>query len=446
MRDLFLFAALAVLVVKVLREPYIGALAWVVFGVMNPHRLAWGAAFNFPFALTIALLTLTGMILTRQWGTWKGGSATAVLILLLLWCCITTVFAVVPNEAADYLVRVTKIVFMTAVLLLLLNTKRHVLLLVWALALSLGFYGIKGGVFVLATGGNFHVNGPDGSVMEGNNSLAVGLVMIIPLLVFLHQQVVSKWIRLALLFAIAMCAMSVLGSYSRGALLAVLAMGLMLWVRGKQKILIAIGAVAFVLIAIPAMPEQWTARMNTIETYEEDVSAQGRLIGWETAYNIAKDRFPVGGGFEWQAPAQSARYSPDPTLVIVPHSIYFEVLGTQGFIGLGLYLLFWLLVWLQCSSLRRVSRGRSDLAWAFSLGSMVQVGLVGFAVGGAFLNLAFWDLPYYLFSAVATAGYVVNQQLATASHSEVQGRLATDGVKIIEQGIASDNANGRQAQ
>jgi O-antigen ligase len=102
--------------------------------------------------------------------------------------------------------------------------------------------------------------------MEGNNSLGVGLVMVIPLLYFLHREVASRWVRSALIFAIAMCAVSVLGTYSRGALLAAAAMGLALWIRARQKMLIAIGAIAFVLVAVPLMPERWTARMNTIET------------------------------------------------------------------------------------------------------------------------------------------------------------------------------------
>jgi len=100
--------------------------------------------------------------------------------------------------------------------------------------------------------------------------------------------------------------------------------------------------------------------------------------------------------------------------VMVPHSIYFEVLGTQGFIGLGLYLLFWCLVWWQCGWLRTRAKGVEELQWAHTLGSMVQVGMIGYAVGGAFLNIAFWEFPFYLFAAVATARHAVMKQFSTA--------------------------------
>lgn len=412
LRDLFLFGVLAILVPAILVHPYIGALAWVVFGVMNPHRLAWGAAHDFGFSFVIAILTLVGLAFTREHRKVKGGAPGGVLIAFIVWICITAFFSFNPVEAFDYWERVMKIFVMTGVLLLLLHTPRHVELLVWTMAVSLGYYGTKGGIFTIVTGGNSRVYGPDGSVVEENNALAVGLVIVIPLMVHLYQQYRNKWLRLGLAGAAALSAVAVLGSWSRGALLAVFAMGCVLWYRSPHKVVISIAALLFTLMAIPAMPEGWTNRMHTIETYEADSSAMGRLIAWETAFNVAKDRFPVGGGFEWQSRATSARYSPNPSVELVAHSIYFQVLGSQGFIGLAFFLLFWALTWRQCGWIRRKTRHHPDLRWAFSLASMTQVSLAGYAVGGAFLDLAFWDLPYYLFAAIAVTQYAVREELA----------------------------------
>jgi probable O-glycosylation ligase (exosortase A-associated) len=303
---------------------------------------------------------------------------------------------------------------MTWVILYVMHTRRHVDLLIWTLVAAIGFYSVKGGLFTLATGGSYHVNGPPGGVIEGNNSLAVGIVATIPLMYYLLTQASQHWLKQCLVGAIALSSVSVLGSQSRGAFLALIAMAAVLWWRGKNKVLLAIGAAVFVTVAIPFMPATWTDRMNTIETYDEDASAMGRFIGWQTAYNIAVAKFPIAGGFEWQGPQASALYSPEPTVVIVPHSMYFEVLGTQGFIGLALYLLFWLLVWRQCSWLRRVGKDDPRFAWAHSLGSMVQVAIAGYAVGGAFLNLAFWEFCFYLFAGVAVAKYVVQTELRKA--------------------------------
>jgi putative inorganic carbon (hco3(-)) transporter len=409
LRDIFLFAVIAILVLRIPARPYIGALAWVVFSLMNPQRLTWGPAYDFPFSLVIALATLVGMLITKDHRQIKGGAPLALLFVFFAWTCVTTVFALEPQTAVEYLIRVSKIYFMTVVLLMLLHTRRHVDQLVWCMVLSMGFFGVKGGIFTIATGAQHIVNGPPDSMVAGRNALAVALIVVIPLMVYLHQTSTSRWIRRGLIGAIALCAISVLGSYSRGGMVAIAAMAALLWLRGKNKATIFVAIMLAGLVALPLMPEQWT--------YDEDASAVGRLVGWETAYNIAKDRFPVAGGFEWQSKETSARYSPVPSLVIVAHSIYFQVLGSQGFVGLTIWLLFWVLVWRQCAWIRRKCRGRPEEQWAHTLASMVQVAMVGYLAGGAFLDLAFWDLPYYLFAVVVVTRHVLGTEIGAASSS-----------------------------
>ena len=432
-RDLVLFAALAGLVFTIPRRPFVGALAWVVFGVMYPHRLTWGPAYSFPFSQVIAILTLVGLLMTGQHRQPKGGAAAVVLLVLLAWSAFMQFHAFYPDAALIYLDRIAKVFLMTFVLLLLIHTREQVEALLWCLVVALGFYGIKGGVFVLLTGGNHMVMGPPDSPMEGNNSLGVGTVIIIPLMYYLLQVSKRRTVRLGLMAAMFLCSISVLGSYSRGAFLAVLAMGALLWLRGRHKLPVAIAAVVFATVVIPFMPDQWAARMGTIKTYEDDLSAMQRLWAWETAYNIAKDRFPVAGGFEYQSPATSARYSPNPEHVHVSHSIYFQLLGSLGFIGLGLFLTFWWLVWRQASRLRALGRGKPDLQWVQQLGSLVQVSLVGYFVGGAFLDLAFWDLPYYLYTAVVGARYVA--QHSTRGDRNTQTQSLPGGPARTDSGV-----------
>lgn len=406
-RDLFLFGVLTVLIFTVPRRPFIGVLAWALFGVMYPHRLTYGPAYNFPFSQAIAVLTLVGVLMTREHRQPKGGAAAAVLFAFLASSAFATLFAFNPAPALAYLDNVAKVFMMTFVMLLLMHKREQVEALLWCLVVAMGFYGTKGGLFTLLTGGNHMVMGPPDSPMEGNNSLGVGTVIIIPVMYYLWQVSKHRLVRAGLLIAMPLCAVSVLGSYSRGAFLAIFAMGTLLWWRGRHKLILAVGAAAFVWFAIPFMPDKWTDRMHTLQTYEGDLSAMQRLWAWETAYNIAKDRFPLGGGFEYQSLETSARYSPNPDYFHVAHSIYFQVLGSLGFIGLFIYLVFWWLVWRQAVWLRAHCRGRPELQWAFGLASIVQVSLAGYFVGGAFLDIAFWDLPYYLYAALAAVKYAV---------------------------------------
>ena len=137
-----------------------------------------------------------------------------------------------------------------------------------------------------------------------------------------------------------------------------------------------------------------------------------RLNAWGTMINIARDRPLVGAGYEVATKEIFDRYSPDRSFPPqVAHSIYFEALGAHGFIGLALYLLLLIFHWTQVGNLVRQTNGRPDLAWAHQYGLMMQVSIVGFAVGGAFLSLVNFDIPYYLIGATLVVRRLVDSQL-----------------------------------
>ncbi len=152
--------------------------------------------------------------------------------------------------------------------------------------------------------------------------------------------------------------------------------------------------------------------MDTINTYEDDGSVQGRFNAWGMAFNLAKDRPLVGAGFEVATPELFDRYAPDVTdLPRAAHSIYFQALGEHGFVGLGLYLLLGFLTWRTGVWIIRNTRGLNEYRWAFSMASMIQVSLIGYAVGGAFLSLLYFDVPYYLMIAMVATRCIVEKEL-----------------------------------
>ena len=201
--------------------------------------------------------------------------------------------------------------------------------------------------------------------------------------------------------AMLLCGVSVLGSHSRGAILAVSAMLAVLWWRGKNKLITAALILAVAFLALPMMPEEWWSRMSTIETHE-DQSAAGRLNAWAMAYNIAKSNL-LGGGFSIYNAAVYGRYAPDPSFVVSAHSVYFHMLGEHGFIGLFIYLCFGVATWRTCGWLRKHGKLHPQTEWCAQLGAMTQVSIVGFGVGGAFLSLTYYDLPYNMMVLVLVA-------------------------------------------
>jgi len=137
------------------------------------------------------------------------------------------------------------------------------------------------------------------------------------------------------------------------------------------------------------------------------------------AYNLAKDR-PIGGGFEIITPELFSLYAPNPTDLHAAHSIYFQVLGEHGFVGLGLYLLLGLLTWRTGSWIIRNTAKQQEYRWASDLATMIQVSLIGFSVGGTFLSLLYFDVPYYLMTAMVVTRVLVEKELKGKTSSTVK--------------------------
>ena len=402
MRDLFVTAVIFGLLPFIFRRPWIGILVWSWLAYMNPHRLAWGFAYDFPFSMVVGLVTIAAFLFSKEKKEMVWTRETGLLLIFVGWMLITTLFALYPQFAWEQWDKVWKIQLMIFLTVLLINDRYKLHWLVWVIALSLGFYGIKGGIFTIVNGGVFRVQGPGGTFIAGNNEMALALVMVIPLIRYLHLQAKRQWLRTGLATAMVLTGVAAIGSQSRGGLVALVAMGAFLWLKSRNKIVTGFYMVIAVAIMASVMPQEWYDRMNTIKNYQEDASALGRINAWHTAFNVAKDRI-TGGGFEMFQWSTFRQYAPDPDRVHDVHSIYFEQLGEQGFIGLGIFILLGLFTWLRAQQVIKTCKNDPERKWAADLAAMIQVSFVGYAAGGAFLGLSYFDLPYHLMIIVVLA-------------------------------------------
>lgn len=402
MRDLLLIVILLGTLPFAFKHTYVAVLLWTWVSIMNPHKLAYGFANDAPFALVAAVTALVSLIATKDKLKLPKETPVTVLILFVIWMTITTAASFYPDESFMQLKKVIKIQLMTLVALAALQERRHIELFIWVNVLSIGFYGLKGGIFTIMTGGSYRVWGPPGGFIEGNNEIAVALIMSIPFMNYLRLIVTHKWVKIGLTAMMVLTAIAALGTQSRGALLALVAMMAVLWVRSDKKMVMGVTLVMVGMLLLALMPSSWEERMHTIKEYEEDGSAMGRINAWWLAFNIANRRI-TGAGFEAYTPETFAAFAPNPADIHVAHSIYFSVLGEHGYIGLILFLLVWVHTLRVAGKIRTKTRNRKDLEWLFHLAGMSQVALVGYAVGGAFLSLAYFDLPYNIMVIVVVA-------------------------------------------
>jgi probable O-glycosylation ligase (exosortase A-associated) len=395
MRDILVTAIVFGVLPFIFKRPWVGILLWCWLGYMNPHRQTWGFAYDFPFAFICAIVTIAAFLFSKEKKEMVWTRETVLLLIFIGWMFITTVFAFYPDLAWIGWNKVWKIQLMVFLTAMIIKERKHLHWMIWVIALSLGYYGVKGGIFTIVHGGAYRVQGPAGTFFGGNNEMALVLAMLIPLIRYLHLQATQQWVRFGLASAMVLSGVAAIGSQSRGGLLAMAAMGLFLWFKSRKKFVTGIYMVIAVAIMASVMPQAWYDRMNTIETYQEDTSALGRINAWHTAFNVAKARI-TGGGFDTFQPPTFRQFAPNPWNVHDVHSIYFEVMGEQGFIGLGIFLLLALFTWLRANQVIRVCKKDPERKWAADLAAMIQVSLIGYGVGGAFLGLAYFDLTYHL--------------------------------------------------
>jgi putative inorganic carbon (hco3(-)) transporter len=287
MRDLAVAAIVFGLLPLCLLRPYIGVLLWTWLSLMNPHKLAWGFAFDFPFAYIVAIATLIGLVISRDPKRLPITPVTVAMAALIGWMCVTSFFALYPEQIGAPFTQAIKIQLMIFVTLMVLHYRRNLELLIWVSVASIAFYGIKGGIFTLTTGGGSIVYGPPGGFFFENNALAVTLIMIIPLMFYMYQHAgdvhryagtrIFKW---GLVVGAMLCAVAALGSHSRGGLLAIGAMFAFLWWRSRHKLLLLIPIAMVGIVALTYMPDAWWQRMTSIADYEGDTSAMGRINAW----------------------------------------------------------------------------------------------------------------------------------------------------------------------
>jgi probable O-glycosylation ligase (exosortase A-associated) len=247
-------------------------------------------------------------------------------------------------------------------------------------------------------------------MIADNNSLALALIVVLPLMNYLQATSRVPLARLACLATVGFAVLTIIGTYSRGALVALVAAGATYALRTRAALKFLAAGLVMAVALSSFLPASWSERMSTIQTYDEDVSFGGRVAAWTTSLNIATARPLTGGGFSAIERDPVARQFQSPGSLSVgraAHSIYFQVLGDTGFVGLALYLLMVAAAGLNTFLVLAATRGRPELDWANLLARMLQVSLVAMLVGGAALSMAYYDGFLVLLAVTASLRQVV---------------------------------------
>ena len=413
MRDIILTIIVFGFIPFIMIKPYVGVLVWTWLGFMSPQGLTFGFALEMPFSKIIGIATILAFLMYKDKVLPKSSMLLWLFLLYVFWSTVTTMFAIYPDDALLQWGEFMKVIAMMLITIFMTNNKERLHALLGVVVFCIAFYGFKGGIFTIKTMGALTVWGPLLSFMTDNNALGLALVMTMPLLWYLQGYTQNRWLKWLILLTMALTALAILGTQSRGAFLALVAMSTFLIMKSKAKFKAAFAVILLAPLLYTFMPQSWHERMDTIKNYEQDESAMMRINAWEYTINMANDHPITGGGYDAYTEELFSVYSERPNIEWTgPHSIYFETLGDHGWIGLTIFLLMGLTLYRSMSYVMKHADKYEDMHWARDLAGMIQVSTVGYAVAGAFLELAKFDLYYMLITMAVVMITLLKKRMA----------------------------------
>lgn len=427
MRDLLLVVFFFVAVYYTFKKPTAGVCAWIWIAMAAPSEWVFGFSQVLRLNLSIVIVTLLSYLVWKEKPEFKMTKIHFWVFFFCFWMLLSTIFNIRLDSAyawfkfTEFVKVVTLFLFVT----LVVRTKKDIDAFIWAIVLAIPAYAAMEGVkFILSAGGH-RIVGRAGILID-RNDLAVAINMCIPLIIYLRSQTKNVWLRHGLLALTALNVIAIVGTYSRGGFIGLMILGIAVWLSSKRKMIYAVLVICALPIVYGMAPQEWKERQSTIETAAtEDGSFIGRLWAWKIATLIAIDNPFTGGGFKattdpilWSVyAAQTPDFGPIYTPPIphhtspkAAHNIYFQVLASAGFVGLIIFLIMLARSYLTCIQISARAK-KAHLVWMHTLAKALTLSLIGYAITGLNVSLAYFELLYALLAILSVLTYKVSQEV-----------------------------------
>ncbi len=404
MRDALLLMVIVTGLTAALRYPFVGILVWAWFSLMTPHQMAFGV-FGLQLNLIIAAWTIMAILVNGEAFRFRFDALTGWLLAVMAWLFVSQASSLDAASSAEFVDRFAKTLLFVILCIQTATSRLRLHALIWVFVLSIGFFAAKGALFTIVTLGEFRVQGVANTILEDNNHMGIAIATTLPMMLYLRSVAATPLVRRALGALFLLSVFAVIGTQSRGAFISLIVFSGFFWWKSKNKVAIAAAAILCALPAIAFMPSKWTDRMSTITEAGQDDSFMGRVDAWVINTKFAL-RYPLTGAGLRNPYQQELAEKVDPVRAPrakAAHSIYFEMLGGAGFVGLFFYLMLLMTAYLRSRRLYREGASLTPQPWKSRLGYYAQISLAVFCVGGASTSLEMWDGYLVIIACIGAA-------------------------------------------
>jgi putative inorganic carbon (hco3(-)) transporter len=271
----------------------------------------------------------------------------------------------------------------------------------WALLI---FYVSVNGIFGHGVAGSAFLND------ENDFSLLMNLMLPFAICLFLYEQ--KTILKMAYVITALACVTSIVLSSSRGGLVGLMTVLVVIWFESPRKVLslILVGILALGVYVV-ADQKYWD-RMSTIENTDQG-TAKERLESWQAGWDMFKD-YPLGIG-PGNFPVKFPEYQPESMSRNMwgrqAHSLWFTLLPELGIPGVLLYLSLLITNLRDILYLRRASKTRdtNNRRYIYYLSVAFMASLAGYFVSGSFISVLYYPHYWYLTGMIVATRKIINK-------------------------------------
>jgi probable O-glycosylation ligase (exosortase A-associated) len=414
LRSLYVSLIYGVFLFGGLIAPFALGLGYVWVDTFTPQDVAYSIVNEIPVSEIMAIAAIAAYLLLDRKRPPAMNLITILVAAMAAWITFTTfIDPVRPVDAFGKWNWAFKTVVFSGFMPLMFRSRVQIEAFLQIYIFSLAGQFLPFAAKTILSGGRYGVNY---GLVEGNGGLAEGsrlatvCLLIIPIIIYLLRHTIilprHRIVRIGYIGMVVACLIACFGTYERTALVgvAVLAAGLVL--RSRHRLIYAGICAAAITIGssyVLASNSEWVARMKTITNYSQDQSAYLRILVWRWTLDFVKTH-PYGGGFNAfmvnEVKIPGTRENPDGIVFKARafHSIYFEVLGEHGWVGLGIFLSLFASSFLALRAAALRAKRLVGMEWCHDLARMLQISLLVVMSCGAFIGIAFQAEIYYLFA------------------------------------------------
>lgn len=340
---------------------------------------------------------------------------TILLMLFLAQAMLSTLTSEHQLISRVYLQDFIKVIVISYLIVVMVNDRSRFRVTLVVISLSLGLECAKQGWanMIIAPGAK---NDNTIGFLGDNNGVALGTMMLVPIVAALAQTTTKRWKRYAYWFIAVGVFLRGFTTYSRGGFIAAAVLGVFVFVRAEKKMRALVGVALICGLVAAIMPQEYWNRIHTIDADEEnrDESAAGRLHFWRIAVEMARAKPFTGVGLN-SFSASYGSYDPGSPYgdYRQAHSTWFGVLAELGLPGLALFLANLGIAFLSCRRIVQHSRDDPDSRDLRIYANALLISFVVFAVGGTFLSSQYNEMLWHFF-ALSTALSLVSTAEAEA--------------------------------